>query len=333
MPPVLETEDKLLALAPDRTVTVREAFGVDSDMKVPAFSTRDEHVPELDSAYRFDPQTTLAICAGFAYDRRVMVQGYHGTGKSTHIEQIAARLNWPLVRVNLDSHVSRIDLVGKDAIVLKDGKQVTEFREGMLPWALQRPIALVFDEYDAGRPDVMFVIQRVLEAQGQLTLLAQNRVITPHPAFRLFSTTNTIGLGDTSGLYHGTQQINQGQMDRWSIGVTLNYLPHDKEAGIVLAKAKAYQNEKGKKTVANMVRLADLTRSAFINGDLSTVMSPRTVITWAENAQIFGDIGFAFRLTFLNKCDELERPVVAEFYQRVFGEDLPESAANLAITA
>ncbi|MEO8684950.1 MAG: AAA family ATPase, partial [Devosia sp.] len=255
-----------------------------------------------------------------------------GTGKSTHIEQVAARLNWPLVRVNLDSHVSRIDLVGKDAIVLKDGKQITEFRDGILPWAVQNNVALVFDEYDAGRPDVMFVIQRVLEVAGRLTLLDQNRVIVPHPAFRLFSTTNTIGLGDTSGLYHGTQQINQGQMDRWSLVTTLNYLPHDKEVGIVLAKAKSYAaNDKGKKTVSNMVRLADLTRSAFINGDLSTVMSPRTVITWAENAEIFGDVGFSFRLTFLNKCDELERPVVAEFYQRVFGEDLPESSANLAV--
>jgi cobaltochelatase CobS len=264
-----------------------------------------------------------------------MVQGYHGTGKSTHIEQVAARLNWPLVRVNLDSHVSRIDLVGKDAIVLKDGKQITEFRDGILPWAVQNNVALVFDEYDAGRPDVMFVIQRVLEVEGRLTLLDQNRVIVPHPAFRLFSTTNTIGLGDTSGLYHGTQQINQGQMDRWSLVTTLNYLPHDKEVGIVLAKNKSYgENDKGKKIISNMVRMADLTRSAFINGDLSTVMSPRTVITWAENASIFGgDIGFAFRLTFLNKCDELERPVVAEFYQRVFGEDLPESSANLAVTA
>src|SRR3569833_548001 len=318
---------------PDITISVRQQFGLESDMQVPAFSQRGEQVPDIDEAYRFDHDTTMAILAGFAHNRRVMIQGYHGTGKSTHIEQIAARLNWPCIRINLDSHVSRIDLIGKDAIVLKDGKQVTEFREGLLPWALQHPVALVFDEYDAGRPDVMFVIQRVLEASGRLTLLDQNRVITPHPAFRLFATTNTIGLGATSGLYHGAQQINQGQMDRWSIVTTLNYLPHDKEAGIVLAKAKAYQNEKGKKTVANMVRLADLTRSAFINGDLSTVMSPRTVITWAENAQIFGDLGFAFRLTFLNKCDELERPVVAEFYQRVFGEDLPESAANLAVTA
>ena len=318
---------------PNKEYSVRETFGVDSDMKVMGYAEADPHVPPVDPDYLFDRNTTLAILAGFAFNRRVMVQGYHGTGKSTHIEQVAARLNWPLVRVNLDAHVSRIDLVGKDAIVLKDGKQVTEFRDGILPWAVQNNIALVFDEYDAGRPDVMFVIQRVLEASGRLTLLDQNRVITPHPAFRLFATTNTIGLGDTSGLYHGTQQINQGQMDRWSIVTTLNYLPHDKEAGIVLSKVKAYQNEKGKKLVANMVRMADLTRSAFINGDLSTVMSPRTVITWAENAQIFGDIGFAFRLTFLNKCDELERPVVAEFYQRVFGEDLPESAANLAITA
>jgi cobaltochelatase CobS len=305
---------------------------VDSDMKVPMFDTRDEHVPVLDSAYRFDPQTTLAICAGFAYDRRVMVQGYHGTGKSTHIEQVAARLNWPLVRVNLDSHVSRIDLVGKDAIVLKDGKQITEFREGMLPWALQRPIALVFDEYDAGRPDVMFVIQRVLEASGRLTLLDQNRVIRPNPYFRLFSTTNTIGLGDTTGLYHGTQQINQGQMDRWSIVTTLNYLAHDVEEQIVLAKAPGYDTPEGRKIIASMVRVADMSRNAFMNGDISTVMSPRTVITWAQNAEIFaGDIAMAFRLTFLNKCDELERPTVAEFYQRAFGTDLPESAARVKV--
>ena len=318
---------------PDMKVSVRQVFGIDSDMEVPACSETDPHVPDLDPDYLFDRPTTLAILAGFARNRRVMVTGYHGTGKSTHIEQVAARLNWPCVRVNLDSHISRVDLIGKDAIVIRDGMQVTEFRDGMLPWALQNNIALCFDEYDAGRPDVMFVIQRVLETSGRLTLLDQNRVITPHPAFRLFATTNTIGLGDTSGLYHGTQQINQGQMDRWSIVVTLNYLAHDKEVGIVLAKAKSYRTEKGKKLVSNMVRMADLTRSAFINGDLSTVMSPRTVITWAENAEIFGDIGFAFRLTFLNKCDELERPVVAEFYQRVFGEDLPESAANLAITA
>jgi cobaltochelatase CobS len=332
MPPVTETQDKLLALAPDRTVTVREAFGVDSDMKVPAFTERDEHVPDIDAAYKFDPQTTLAICAGFAYDRRVMVQGYHGTGKSTHIEQVAARLNWPLVRVNLDSHVSRIDLVGKDAIVLKDGKQVTEFREGMLPWALQRPIALVFDEYDAGRPDVMFVIQRVLEQSGKLTLLDQNRVIRPNPYFRLFSTTNTIGLGDTTGLYHGTQQINQGQMDRWSIVTTLNYLAHDVEVEIVLAKTPGFDSPEGRRTLAAMVRVADMTRNAFMNGDISTVMSPRTVITWAQNAEIFGgDIATAFRLTFLNKCDELERPTVAEFYQRAFGTDLPESAARVKV--
>jgi cobaltochelatase CobS len=332
MPPATDQDDKLLSLAPDRTVTVREAFGVESDMKVPAFSQRDEHAPDIDPAYKFDPQTTLAICAGFAYDRRVMVQGYHGTGKSTHIEQIAARLNWPLVRVNLDSHVSRIDLVGKDAIVLREGKQVTEFREGMLPWALQRPIALVFDEYDAGRPDVMFVIQRVLEASGRLTLLDQNRVIRPNPYFRLFSTTNTIGLGDTTGLYHGTQQINQGQMDRWSIVATLNYLAHDVEEGIVLAKAPGYDSPEGRRTIAAMVRVADMSRNAFMNGDISTVMSPRTVITWAQNAEIFGgDVGLAFRMTFLNKCDELERPTVAEFYQRAFGADLPESAARVKV--
>ncbi len=318
---------------PDKKVSVRELFGVDSDMQAPAFSARDEHVPDLDPDYLFDRTTTLAILAGFAFNRRVMITGYHGTGKSTHVEQIAARLNWPCVRVNLDSHVSRIDLVGKDAIVLRDGKQVTEFRDGILPWALQNNVALCFDEYDAGRPDVMFVIQRVLEVSGRLTLLDQNRVISPHPAFRLFATANTIGLGDTSGLYHGTQQINQGQMDRWSIVTTLNYLPHDKEVDIVAAKVKSFQKTKeGVDTIGKMVRVADLTRNAFMNGDLSTVMSPRTVITWAENAEIFGDIGFAFRLTFLNKCDELERPLVAEFYQRSFGKDLPESSVNVALS-
>ena len=325
-------DDELLTLVPDKKVSVRETFGVDMDMSVPAFSHRDSHVPEIDDTYRFDPETTKAICAGFAYDRRVMVQGYHGTGKSTHIEQVAARLNWPLIRVNLDSHVSRIDLVGKDAIVLKEGKQVTEFREGILPWALQRPIALVFDEYDAGRPDVMFVIQRILEAQGKLTLLDQNRVIRPNPFFRLFSTTNTIGLGDTTGLYHGTQQINQGQMDRWSIVTTLNYLEHDAEAEIVLAKAPNYDTAEGRRTINAMVRVADMTRNAFMNGDISTVMSPRTVITWAQNTEIFGgDVALAFRMTFLNKCDELERGTVTEFFQRAFGQDLPESTARVRV--
>jgi cobaltochelatase CobS len=327
------TGEEALKALPDMKISVRQVFGIDSDMEAPAFSQPDQHVPELDPDYLFDRDTTLAILAGFAKNRRVMIAGYHGTGKSTHIEQVAARLNWPCVRINLDSHVSRIDLVGKDAIVLKDGKQVTEFRDGILPWALQNNIALCFDEYDAGRPDVMFVIQRVLEVSGRLTLLDQNRVIKPHPAFRLFSTTNTIGLGDTSGLYHGTQQINQGQMDRWSIVATLNYLPHDKEVGIVLSKVKAYQKTKdGRDNVGKMVRVADLTRNAFMAGDLSTVMSPRTVITWAENAEIFKDIGFAFRLTFLNKCDELERALVAEFYQRSFGQELPESAVNVAMS-
>jgi cobaltochelatase CobS len=312
---------------------VRQVFGIDSNLEVPAYAKADEHVPDLDTDYIFDRETTLAILAGFARNRRVMITGYHGTGKSTHIEQVAARLNWPCVRVNLDSHISRIDLVGKDAIVLKDGKQITEFRDGILPWALQSNVALCFDEYDAGRPDVMFVIQRVLEVSGRLTLLDQNRVIRPHPAFRLFSTANTVGLGDTSGLYHGTQQINQGQMDRWSIVATLNYLPHDREVEIVQAKVKSFQTTKqGKDTIGKMVRVADLTRNAFMAGDLSTVMSPRTVITWAENTEIFGDMGFAFRLTFLNKCDELERSLVAEFYQRCFGHELPESAVNVVLT-
>ncbi len=310
---------------PDTKVSARETFGLDIDMEVPAFSVRTEHVPDLDQAYKFDRETTLAILAGFAYNRRVMIQGYHGTGKSTHIEQVAARLNWPCIRVNLDSHISRIDLIGKDAIVLKDGKQITEFREGILPWALQHSCALVFDEYDAGRPDVMFVIQRVLEVEGKLTLLDQNRVIRPHPSFRLFATANTVGLGDTTGLYHGTQQINQGQMDRWNIVATLNYLPHATETAIVLAKMgiDASKDAAMKKQVESMVALADLTRAGFINGDISTVMSPRTVITWAENARIFGDVGFAFRVTFMNKCDEAERSTVGEYYQRCFNEDIP----------
>ncbi|MEM0898689.1 MAG: cobaltochelatase subunit CobS [Pseudomonadota bacterium] len=316
---------------PDASISVRNAFGIDTDMTVPGYSGINQHVPETDPDYIFDRATTMAILAGFAHNRRVMVSGYHGTGKSTHIEQVAARLNWPCVRVNLDSHVSRIDLVGKDAIVLQDGKQVTEFRDGILPWAYQNNVALVFDEYDAGRPDVMFVIQRVLEASGRLTLLDQSRVIRPHPSFRLFATANTVGLGDTTGLYHGTQQINQAQMDRWSIVTTLNYLPHDKEVEIIVAKAKEFDNPEGREKVNAMVRLADLTRSSFINGDLSTVMSPRTVITWAENASIFDDVGFAFRLTFLNKCDDLERALVAEHYQRCFGDELPESAANVAL--
>ncbi len=300
-----------LLAAPDTEIDVRETFGIDIDMKVPAFSRADERVPDRDETYVFDPDTTLAILAGFAYNRRVMVQGYHGTGKSTHIEQVAARLNWPCIRINLDAHISRIDLVGRDAIVLRDGLQVTEFREGLLPWALQTPTALVFDEYDAGRPDVMFVIQRVLETEGKLTLLDQNRVIRPNKHFRLFATANTVGLGDTSGLYHGTQAINQGQMDRWNLVVALNYLPDATEVEIVSKKVPA-----------------NLTRQGFINGDISTVMSPRTVISWAQNSQIFNDVGFSFRLSFLNKCDETERVLVAEYYQRVFGKDLPESVAH-----
>jgi len=325
------TLDQARDNVPDIKVSVRQTFGIDSEMLVPAFSQPNEYVPDLDPAYRFDRDTTLAILAGFAYNRRVMIQGYHGTGKSTHIEQVASRLNWPCIRVNLDSHISRIDLIGKDAIVVRDGRQVTEFREGLLPWALQHPCALVFDEYDAGRPDVMFVIQRVLEVEGRLTLLDQNRVIRPHPGFRMFSTANTVGLGDTTGLYHGTQQINQGQMDRWNIVATLNYLPHDDEVAIVLAKMPGLDTPQGRERVSAMVRVADLTRAGFIAGDVSTVMSPRTVITWAENADIFGDVGFAFRTTFLNKCDEVERPTVAEYYQRCFGTELPESGVQATL--
>ena len=316
---------------PTEDVSVRDVFGIDTDMMVKGFSHNSDRVPEVDSTYKFDPDTTKAILAGFSHNRRVMIQGYHGTGKSTHIEQVAARLKWPAVRVNLDSHISRIDLIGKDAIKLKDGQQVTEFHEGILPWALRNPVAIVFDEYDAGRADVMFVIQRVLEKDGKLTLLDQNEIITPNRYFRLFATANTVGLGDTTGLYHGTQQINQGQMDRWSLVATLNYLSHDAEAAIILSKNPMYNTEQGRKDINQMVTVADLSRTSFMNGDISTVMSPRTVLAWAENTRIFGDIGFAFRLTFLNKCDELERQTVAEFYQRCFDEELPESAASVSL--
>ncbi|MEM9434465.1 MAG: cobaltochelatase subunit CobS [Pseudomonadota bacterium] len=320
-----------LSAKPTEEISVREIFGIETDMVAKGFADRSDRVPEVDQTYKFDRDTTLAILAGFSHNRRVMIQGYHGTGKSTHIEQVAARLNWPCVRVNLDSHISRIDLIGKDAIKLKDGVQVTEFQEGILPWALRNPTAIVFDEYDAGRADVMFVIQRVLEVDGKLTLLDQNKVITPHPNFRIFATSNTVGLGDTTGLYHGTQQINQGQMDRWSLVATLNYLSHDAEAAIILSKSPTYNTADGRKTIGQMVTVADLTRTAFMNGDLSTVMSPRTVIAWAQNAMIFKDVGYAFRLSFLNKCDELERETVAEFYQRCFDEELPESAASISL--
>ena len=317
-----------LRLEPDIKISVKQTFGIDSNMEVEAFSRKNELVPELDKNYVFDKDTTMAILSGFCYNKRVLIQGYHGTGKSTHIEQIAARLNWPCIRVNLDSHISRIDLIGKDAIKLKDGKQVTEFQEGILPWSIQNPIALVFDEYDAGRPDVMFVIQRVLESEGSFTLLDKNKVLKQNKYFRLFATSNTVGLGDTTGLYHGTQQINQGQMDRWNIISTLNYLSLEKEMEIVLAKNKNYNNPKGKEIVSNMIKVASLTRKGFIAGDISTVMSPRTVIHWAENNEIFKETGYAFRVTFLNKCDDTEKSIIAEYYQRCFGEDLPESLAN-----
>jgi cobaltochelatase CobS len=320
-----------LNLQPDIKVSLNQTFGIESDMKVDAFSKRNEYVPEIDKNYIFDRDTTLAIISGFAFNKRVLVQGYHGTGKSTHIEQIAARLNWPCIRVNLDSHVSRIDLIGKDAIVVKDGKQITEFKEGILPWAIQNPVALVFDEYDAGRPDVMFVIQRVLEAEGNFTLLDKNKVIKQNKFFRLFATSNTIGLGDTTGLYHGTQQINHGQMDRWNIVAALNYLSLEKELEIILAKNKNLNNAKGKEKVTNMIKVASLTRKGFIAGDISTVMSPRTVLHWAENTEIFKDTGYAFRVTFLNKCDNIEKNIIAEYYQRCFGDELPESLVNIQI--
>ena len=320
-----------LNIQPDIKISLNQTFGINSDMEVAAFSEKSEYVPEIDKNYKFDRDTTLAIISGFAFNKRVLVQGYHGTGKSTHIEQIAARLNWPCIRVNLDSHVSRIDLIGKDAIIVKDGKQITEFKEGILPWSIQNPVALVFDEYDAGRPDVMFVIQRVLEAEGNFTLLDKNKVIKQNKFFRLFATSNTVGLGDTTGLYHGTQQINQRQMDRWNIVTSLNYLSLDREMEIVLAKNKNLNNVKGKEKVANMIKVASLTRKGFMVGDISTVMSPRTVLHWAENAEIFKDTGYAFRVTFLNKCDDIEKNTIAEYYQRCFGEELPESMVNIQI--
>tara|TARA_Y100001935_G_C17274526_1_gene493909 strand:- start:399 stop:1379 length:981 start_codon:yes stop_codon:yes gene_type:complete len=317
---------------PDIKISVRQTFNLDTDMEVDSFSKKNKFVPEIDNDYKFDRDTTLAILSGFAFNKRVLVQGYHGTGKSTHIEQVAARLNWPCIRVNLDSHISRIDLIGKDSIIIKDGKQVTEFKEGILPWSIQNPIALVFDEYDAGRPDVMFVIQRILESDGKFTLLDKNKILSQNKFFRMFATTNTVGLGDTTGLYHGTQQINQGQMDRWNIVTTLNYLKFEKELEIILAKNKSLNNKSGKEKVSNMIRVAELTRNGFVNGDISTVMSPRTVIHWAENSEIFKDIGYAFRVTFLNKCDELERKIISEYYQRCFGDDLPESSVNVKIS-
>ena len=314
-----------LEIIPQKKIDTQDIFGVSTKFDVFSFGDKNDHVPEIDSTYKFDPQTTLAILAGFACNRRVLIQGYHGTGKSTHIEQVAARLNWPCIRINLDSHISRIDLIGKDAIILKNNKQVTEFQDGILPWAYKNAVALVFDEYDAGRPDVMFVIQRVLETEGKLTLLDQNEVIKPHPFFRLFATANTVGLGDTTGLYHGTQQINQGQMDRWSLVVTLNYLKNEVEEEIIIANCPEYDSDDGRKDIKKMVLVAELTRKAFIGGDISTVMSPRTVIAWAQNTLIFEDIAFAFRMSFLNKCDELERSTVSEFFQRCFDIELPES--------
>ena len=328
----MENMDKQNLNQPDISISVNQAFGIDTDLHVDGFSERSDYVPDIDSSYCFDKSTTLAILSGFKYNRRVMIQGLHGTGKSTHIEQVAARLNWPCVRVNLDSHISRIDLIGKDAIVLQDGKQITEFQDGILPWSLQNPTALVFDEYDAGRPDVMFVIQRVLEAEGKFTLLDKNRVLKPNPFFRLFATTNTIGLGDTTGLYHGTQQINQGQMDRWSIVTTLNYLDFEKEKEIMLAKVPSFNTKEKEEMIELMIKVADLTRKGMANGDISTVMSPRTVLTWAQNAEIFDhNYALSFNLTFLNKCDESEKQIISEYYQRCFGDELSSSTNDFTL--
>ena len=312
----------LQRLHPTQQRSAGDLFGFDSKLLVPVFEERDEHVPEIDPAYRFNPDVTLAILAGFTRNRRVMLQGLHGTGKSTHIEQVAARLNWPCVRVNLDGHISRLDLVGRDAVVLRDGQQVTEFQEGIVPWALQRPVALVFDEYDAGRPDVMFVIQRVLERDGKFTLLDQNRVITPHPQFRLFATANTVGQGNLNGLYAGAQRLNHAQIDRWNIVATLNYLGAEEEAAIVAARVPSLAGSEHAGRLAQMVALAGLTRSGFAAGDVSTLMSLRTLITWGENIEIFTHIDLALRLAYVNKCEESERAVVGEYFQRCFNREL-----------
>ena len=313
---------------PDAKIDVAKVFNIDSDLVVRGYKNKTDWVPQVDESYVFDKDTTLSILAGFEHNRRVMVQGFHGTGKSTHIEQIAARLNWPCVRINLDSHISRIDLLGKDAIKLNDGKQITEFQEGLLPWSIQNPVALVFDEYDAGRPDVMFVIQRILEVEGKLTLLDQNKILEPHSSFRLFATTNTVGLGDMTGLYHGTQQINQGQMDRWHILATLNYLDPDQEFKVVMSKLSNLKGVKNQDIVKNMIKLANLTRAGFSNGDISTLMSPRTVISWGQNFKIFKDIVSSFKLTFLNKCDEVERSIISEYFQRCFDLEVDNTESN-----
>ena len=318
-------------IKPDIKISIKQSFGIDSDMEVEAFSKKNDLVPDIDKDYIFDRDTTLAILSGFSHNKKVIVHGYHGTGKSTHITQVAARLNWPCVRINLDSHISRIDLIGKEAITLKDGKQITEFKEGILPWSFQNPVALVFDEYDAGRSDVMFVLQRILESDGYFTLLDRNKVVKQNKHFRLFATANTIGLGDTTGLYTGTQQINQAQLDRWEIVTSLNYLSLEKELSIILAKNKKLHTPEGKEKATNMIKVANLTRKGFISGDIPTVMSPRTVLNWCNNSEIFNDIGYAFRVTFLNKCDDTEKNIIAEYYQRCFGDELPESLINIQI--
>jgi len=321
----MNSSNDLRLSQPDRLVSAQELFGFDTELQVPAFSEEDEHVPQIDHAYRFNRDVTLAILSGFIDNRRVLVQGMHGTGKSTHIEQIAARLNWPCVRINLDGHISRLDLVGRDAVVLRDNKQVTEFQEGLLPWAIQRPVALIFDELDAARPEVMFVIQRILEREGKFTLLDQNRVLSPHSHFRLFATANTVGLGNLNGLYHGTSVMNQAQIDRWNIVAKLNYLSPADELEIVVSRVPSLNDESGRKTVAAMVELANLSRKGFNAGDISTLLSPRTVIFWAENMQIFRSVETAFRLSFFNKCDEAEHSIIAEYYQRCFDQELNES--------
>ncbi len=312
-------------LTPSKIFSAQDEFGFDTSLQVSGFAERDEHVPEIDDAYRFNPDVTLAILAGFMHNRRVLVQGLHGTGKSTHIEQIAARLNWPCVRVNLDGHISRLDLIGRDAIVVREGKQMTEFQEGILPWSIQRPVALIFDELDAARPEVMFVLQRVLEREGKFTLLDQNTVLKPNPYFRLFATANTVGLGNLTGLYQGTSLMNHAQIDRWNIVAQLNYLSPEAEAEIVLSRVPSLNNPDDQTTVDSMVALANLTRQGFAAGDVSTLMSPRTVIFWAENLTLFKDVSAAFRLTFLNKCDEAELSIFAEYFQRAFDKDLPEA--------
>ncbi len=302
-----------------KKLDAKKTFNINCPFEIKALATKSELIPTLDENYFFDEKTTLAILSGFIFNNRVLIQGMHGTGKSTHIEQVASRLNWPCMRINFDSQISRLDLVGKDVISIKDGKQITEFREGILPYAMRNGVALVLDEYDAIKSDVAFVIQRLLEEEGKFALLEENEIITPHPNFRLFATSNTLGAGDDLGIYHGTNLINQAQMDRWNVVANLNYLSKEEEVKILQAKLPFLKTKLHENTAPMMVQMANLTRQSFKNGDLSNLISLRTLISWGRNIEIFGDVKTAFILSFFGKVIDDEKLIIIEFYQRVFG--------------